>query len=205
MPTPIERLVARRVARLPQGLQDHIFRAHKIAVELAGRHGIDVEKASLGTLAHDIARSMKGEQLLQKARDLGLPVHPVEQQVPVLLHGPVGAETLRQVDGLDDDEIYEAVCWHSTAHNGLSTTAKIVFLADKLDPQKEARYPYLPLIRDLAMESLDDAIVEFLSREIATLVKGGHLVHPLSIEARNELLLVKRHPADPSHTKLPDC
>ena len=189
LPSPIESLVARRVKALPKGLQEHIHRAQAEARLLAQRHRLDVEKALLATLAHDVARATKGEQLLQQASDLGVQIHPVEHQVPILLHGPVGAELLRQVDGLEDDEIYEAVYWHSTAHPSLRDTAKVVFLADKMDPRKAHRFPQMPKVRELAMESLDEAIVEFLSGEMTALIAGGGLVHPASVDARNALLM----------------
>ena len=148
-----------------------------------------MEKTLLATLAHDIARAMKGDQLLQRADELGVSVHPVDRQVPVLLHGPVGAELLRQIDGLDDDEIYEAVCWHSTAHTNIGDIAKAVFLADKMDPHKAHRFPNMPRVRELAMESMDEAIIQFLSDEMTSLITSGGLVHPASVEARNALLI----------------
>ena len=132
-----------------------------------------------GALAHDIARAMKGEQLLQKAPEFGISVHPVEAQVPLLLHGPVAAELLRRVDGLEDRDIYEAVYWHSTAHKDLGAVAKLVFLADKLDPQKLSRYPFQPELNKLALTSLDRAIFDFLSRELISLLQQGSLVHPV--------------------------
>ncbi len=189
MPSPIENLVTRRVEALPKGLQDHIHRAQSEARILARRHQLDMEKTLLATLAHDIARAMKSDQLLQQATDLGIQVHPVDRQVPILLHGPVGAELLRQIDGLDDDEIYEAVCWHSTAHTNIGDIAKAVFLADKMDPHKAHRFPNMPRIRDLAMESMDEAIIQFLSDEMTSLIASGGLVHPPSVDARNSLLI----------------
>ena len=197
MPSPIENLITRRVEALPKGLQDHIHRAQEEARVLAQRHQLDMEKTLLATLAHDIARAMKGDQLLQHATDLGIQVHPVDRQVPILLHGPVGAELLRQIDGLDDDEMYEAVCWHSTAHTGIGDVAKAVFLADKMDPHKAHRFPNMPKIRELAMESLDAAIVQFLSGEMTSLIASGGLVHPASVEARNALLIRLQQKATP--------
>ena len=189
MSSQAETLIARRVELLPKGLCEHIYRVRQVALELARCHSVDEEKAGLGALAHDIARAMKGEQLLQKALELGVPVHPVEARLPVLLHGPVGAELLRREEGLDDLEVYEAVYWHSTAHEGLGSVAKVVFLADKLDPMKSDRYPYLPELRGLAMESLDRGMLDFLDRELATLLQQKSLVHPAWVEARNELIL----------------
>jgi predicted HD superfamily hydrolase involved in NAD metabolism len=187
-PGPAEAIV-RRVESLPEGLQRHIHRVEELARELAELHNADSERVRLGALAHDVARAMGGDELLEQARNLSIPVHPVEAAVPVLLHGPVGAELLRQRDGLDDREVYEAVYWHSTAHKDLGTLGKIVFLADKLDPHKGARYPFIGLVRELAATSLDRAVAEFLGRELVDLIGQGSPVHPASVEARNRLLL----------------
>jgi predicted HD superfamily hydrolase involved in NAD metabolism len=189
----IEDAIGSRLEPLPEGLRRHIYRVQKVALELARQHEVDGEKTRLAALAHDIARAMKGEDLLRKARELGIAVHPVEAEVPILLHGPVAAETLRLTDGLEDQDIYEAVYWHSTAREGLGPAAKVVYLADKLDPQKVSRYPFLPELRALAMKSLDRAILEFLSRELVSLLRQGSLVHPTSVEARNELVLNLTH------------
>ena len=78
---------------------------------------------------------------------------------------------------------------HSTAHSSLRDTAKVVFLADKMDPHKAHRFSQMPKVRELAMESLDEAIVEFLSGEMTSLIAGGGLVHPASVDARNALLM----------------
>lgn len=181
--------VEKRVDALPAGLQNHIYRVRDIACKLAEQHGLDRERAALGGLAHDIARAMPGRELIRRATGFGLPIGLLEHQVPVLLHGPVGAELLRREDRLDDLSIYRAVYWHTTAHPALDDLGKLVFLADKLDPQKISRYPYLPELHQLAMEDLDRAVLEFLSRELVSLVSQGELVHPAMVEARNALLL----------------
>ena len=185
----LSRRIQLRVDALPAGLQAHIYRARDIALELAQHHGIDRDRAALGILAHDLARAMPADELIRSAAALGLPIGPVEHQVPVLLHGPVGAEVLRREEGLDDPVIYSAIYWHTTAHPSLDELGKVVLLADKLDPQKKARYPYLPRLRSLAFEDLDRAVLEFLTRELISLAQQGQPVHPAAVEARNALLL----------------
>ncbi len=182
-------LVQARVEHLPPSLQAHVFCVVEIARSLARRHGLDEDRAALGALAHDVARAMPGKELLRQADRLGLPVCEVDQRVPVLLHGPVGAELLLVEDGLDDCSIYNAVCWHTTAHPLMDDLGKVVFLADKLDPQKIRSYPYLDVIRSLAFEDMDRAVLEFLTRETVVRMGRGELVHPLTIEARNHLIL----------------
>jgi predicted HD superfamily hydrolase involved in NAD metabolism len=139
-------------------------------------------------LCHDVARAMGGGELLLRASQLDLPVSMVEREVPILLHGPVGAEILKTEDGLTDDSIYQAVYWHTTAHPSLDTLGKVVFLADKLDPQKIGSYPFQPRIRDLAFQDLDRGILEFLTQELIARASRGEMVHPAALDTRNALL-----------------
>ena len=69
---------------------------------------------------------------------------------------------------------------------------KLVFIADKLDPQKGHRYARLPEIRALATESLDEAVLEFLDQDVDRLLREGKVVHPATLDARNELRLKLR-------------
>ena len=174
--------------KLPSGLRQHLSRTRDKALELAEIHKVDPLKAGLAALAHDIARGMKEMELLSRARSYGLALHPVEERVTVLLHGPVGAEMLQRECGIEDPEVLEAVRWHSTFNRGLGPVAKIAFLADKLDRQKASRYPYLERIDRLAKEDLDAAILSFLQEDLASMIGSGQLIHPASVEGRNELL-----------------
>ena len=178
-----------RLKSLPDGLQAHIYRVRDVALELASHHDIDAGRAELGALAHDVCRAVPGDELLKMSADLGVTVTNVDRDFPVLLHAPVGAELLRREEDLTDHGLYEAVRWHSTAHVSLDPLGKLIFLADKLDPQKSAVYSYQAKLHDMALESLDLALLEFLSREMAVRVERGETVHPASVDARNSLIL----------------
>ena len=186
--------VQRRVDRLPAGLQAHIHRVVEIARELAVCHGINQEQAALAALAHDVARAMTDGELLRRAAGMGLPIGVVDRRVPILLHGPGGAEILQQEAGLTDISIYKAVYWHTTANPDLDELGKVVFIADKLDPAKIDSYPYLPQIRQMAFQDLDRAILHFLTRQAMDRLNRGELVHPVMVETRNALLVASGVP-----------
>lgn len=192
MPELLQRLQSRLEA-LPDGLQAHIYRVRDVALELAGRHGIDDGRAELGALAHDVCRAVPSGDLLRMSTEMDVNVSEVERDFPLLLHGPVGAELLRREEDLIDRGLYEAVRWHSTAHPSLDPLGKLVFLADKLEPQKAAVYPYQTRLHDMARESLDLALLEFLTREMTTRLERGETVHLASVDARNSLVLKLRN------------
>ena len=188
-----------RVESLPNGLKAHIYRARDVALELASRHRLDTDRTELAMLAHDVMRAKPGGQLLRMAEEAGIPVGELERRLPILLHGPVGAESVRRDNGLADEEILDAVRWHSTAHPGLSALGKLVFIAGKLDPKKAAAYPYQPELRKMAEEDLDLAVLEFLSREAEGRIQRREPVHPISIQTIN-CLLASRSTASGSAT-----
>ena len=178
-----------RVGLLPKGLQAHIYRVRDIALELSSRHRIDPQRTELAVLGHDVARALKGEELLRRAAAAGIAVSNLDRRQPIMLHGPVGAETVSREDGIEDTDILAAVRWHTTGHPELGPLGKAVFLADKLDPRKADSYPYQPELRRMAEDDLDVALLEFLCRESQGRLKRREPVHPLSLETVNALLI----------------
>ena len=87
MASSILERIRTRTKVLPEGLREHLFRVEEVATELAMLHGVEVERARVAALAHDLARAITGEELLLRAQQLGLAIHPVEERVPILLHG----------------------------------------------------------------------------------------------------------------------
>ena len=176
------------IQSLPPGLQAHLERVRELSLELAAIHGVDPGKVETAALAHDLYRAHSEEQLLSEARARGLVVAPIEERVPLLLHGPLAAHLLSEECAVDDEDVLQAVRWHSTSCPGMGRVGLVVFIADKVEPHKVERAPHLGRIAALARRSLEGAAVEYLTAEIASLLEKGSLVHPASIEARNYLL-----------------
>jgi predicted HD superfamily hydrolase involved in NAD metabolism len=184
-------VIESRLIELPTGLRDHVERAREVGQELAIRHSVDPETVDLGIAAHDLARALKADALLTEAHIHGIKPSVVERSEPLLLHGHVAAGWLELDDHYDNSTVIQAVRWHTTGLAGMDTVAKTVFLADKLDPEKVRRYPYLKVVQSLAYDDLDTAIVEYLDRQIEYLLGRGLLIHPASLEFRNHLILNK--------------
>ena len=188
MTTTLSRLQT-LIKELPQGLQDHLHRTRDVALDLARRHGVDTAEVELAALGHDICRALDDATLLTEARAAGIDIHPVEERVPVLLHGPLAAHRLQQECGVTDTEVLEAVRWHSTSCAGMGRVGLVVFLADKLDPDKASRNPQQNQIKEAALGSLERAVADYLTAELSSLLAQGSLLHPASVEERNDLLM----------------
>lgn len=181
--------VARRAATLPTELGDHLLRVRELARELAERHGVDKNAGELGAACHDLARHMKPDDLLEEATRLDIPIHPMERRVPILLHGPVAARWLERDGEIPDPRVIEAVRFHTTGKSGMSDVSRVVFLADKLEPDKVRRGPELAEVLQLAKVDIDTALLEYLNRHIVRRVERGDLLHPRMLEFRNDLIV----------------
>ena len=183
--------LAARVDALPDGLRAHVKRVRVIARGLAARHALDPATADLAAAAHDVARHLPGRRLIEEAERLGIGVSDVERAAPVLLHGPVGAAWLRGDGEALDPEVIEAVHWHTTGSPGLAPAGHVVLIADKLDPAKAAAYPFQQAVRDAAERNLHDGTLAFLEGALRLHLERRELIHPVSAETRNRLLIAR--------------
>src|SRR5207245_2259341 len=90
--------------------------------------------------------------------------------------------------GITDEEILDAVRFHLSGTTHLSPLAKVVFLADKLEPDRDKFYGYLGPIRELAKHDLDRAILQLYGWRMSQLVLHGAPVHEDLAAARNALI-----------------
>ncbi len=189
MTTDLPSTLTARLDALPDGLRAHVERVRGIARDLAAAHSLDPATADLTAAAHDVARHVPGRMLIEEAERLGIPVNAVERAAPILLHGPVGAAWLREDGAIRDPEVLEGVRWHTTAHPDLAPAGQVVFIADKLDPVKQKAYPFQPEVRAAAERSLHEGILAFLDGALRTHLERRELIHPMSAETRNSLLI----------------
>ena len=184
--------VEERLNTLPDGLREHIERVRAEASTLASRHALDAERVDLAAAAHDLFRAVGDEEMLREARRYRLHIQPAEDRMPLFLHGPVAASWLQREAGVSDEAVLEAVRVHTIGRKGMGSVAKAVYLADKLDPQKEYRYRWIREVRVQADKSLDRALLLFLDRSLNDLAGQGAEVHPDSIELQDDLAAAVR-------------
>ena len=70
----------------------------------------------------------------------------------------------------------------------MGLVARVVFLADKLDPAKIRKHPALEEVADLAQEDIDSALLRYLDHRFGVLIAKRRTIHPASVDFRNELL-----------------
>jgi len=180
-----EEALRREVEALPEFLRAHVERVLEEALGLAARHGANASKVRLAVLGHDLLRMTPREELLRLAAEMGVEPNDTERAEPLLLHGRVAAALLRERFGVDDAEVLDAVRYHTTGRAGMSDVEKIVFLADKTEPDEIAHHPEWREVRDLAQDDLDAAMPRALELYVEQARREGWTLHPDAVTARD--------------------
>lgn len=190
-----EEMKTKLQSRLKPSRYEHSVGVAETAVFLAERFHVDVEQARIAGLLHDCARQYTNEQLPQEASGRGIAIGPVEKEMPLLLHGYVGAKLIAEEYGVDSPEIAQAIYRHTVGGPHMTDLDKIVYFADMIEPHRN--YPEVEELRRLSREaSLDEMVLEGLNQSIIFVVSKGHLLHPDTIAARNDILLENSKKAD---------
>ncbi len=186
--------VRRELEARPEGLIRHVERVLVEALDLAARWDVDPERVELATWGHDLFRSFPPDEQLRLAAEAGLPVTAADEASPVLLHGPIAAAVLRERFGVRDDEALAAVRDHTLGLARMSTIAKIILIADKVERRKRGRAPVFAEIRRTARQDLDLALLAWADWKWVEERRHGWMSHPGHWEARQEW--VREHHVD---------
>ena len=113
---------------------EHSLSTTLICVELCSLFGLDENKGRIVGIAHDISRETSITNKTISLLSDGYVVTEEEKENPVLLHGRIGAELLKNKFKLADDEILQAVRWHTTGHPDRGQLGQVLFIADYIEP-----------------------------------------------------------------------
>lgn len=102
------------------------------AASLAERFGLDSKKAYIAGLLHDCAKCLSKEKLFEIGSHLDLVEG--EDTNSKIIHAPVSAYLAKEEFGIEDEEILSAIRWHTLGRADMTEFEKILFLADKIEP-----------------------------------------------------------------------
>lgn len=166
----------------------HSLGVAETAVKLAKRFGADEERARVAGLLHDCAREFRNEDMVKEAEKRGIAIGEVERSMPLLLHADIGAVRVRELYGVEDAAISQAIARHTVGGPAMTVLDKIIWYADMIEPGRD--FPGVDKLRELGRTaSLDAMMLAGLSHSIVFVVEKGHLIHPATVLARNEILL----------------
>ena len=154
---------------------------------LAEKYGADAEKATLAGLLHDLMKDISKEEQLYIIEKSDIILSYCDKASPKLWHSIAGAAYLRDELKITDEDIFNAVRYHTTGRAGMSLLEKVIYIADYISADRT--YSGVEEMRRLAENSLEDAMLFALEFCINKLVETGKVIHPDSVDCYNELII----------------
>ena len=169
---------------LPPKRYQHTLGVIEVAVSLAKEYDINVHRAEIAALLHDVSKCMTLEELHTYVEcDETLKYYGTMGE---LLHGFAGSVYAKQELGIYDEDILSAIKYHTIGRRGMTTLEKIIYIADAIEPNRD--YPNVDSIREKAKTLINDAILFEVDRKLKYLLKIDAPIHPNTVDMRNCIL-----------------
>ena len=175
--------------RLSEHRYMHSIGVMEKAGELAEYYGLDINKARVIGLAHDIAKQMSKEETKEYVEEYGIELDEIEVLNTSLIHAKIGADICKREYDFDE-QMVNAVKYHTTGNPKMDLMAKIIFMADKIEENRH--YIGIERRREITLKDIDMAIIETIDYTTQYCIEKNELIHPDSINTRNYLLKIKK-------------
>ena len=166
----------------------HTLGVADCAKDLAKKYNLNEEKAYLAGLLHDCAKCYKNEDLYEILTDK---MHCDMEELlnPKTYHSPAGAYLSKEMFNVEDEEILYSIYCHTVGKENMTVFEKIVFLADKIEPNTRDASWREHILKILEQENgLNRALLECYEYTIKSLVDRNLKICLTTIKIYNELL-----------------
>ncbi len=168
----------------------HAYRVSQLAKKIAEFYHLPVQRIIIAALIHDCAKDYAIEDLYHLINKYDIKLSVIEQKIPKIWHAYVGAEMAKDIFQIDDLEILDAIRYHSTASSKLSLIGKVVYIADKIEPNRN--FTEIRKLQKTIWEDIDLTMLGLLNQELKYLISKDLIIHPHTLEARNKIIMNRK-------------
>lgn len=160
---------------------------HSLGVEytsacMAFIHGEDIEKARIAGLLHDCAKCISDSDKIKIMEKAGQPPLQEELDNHSLLHAKCGAIIARDEYDIKDEDILNAIRFHTVGRPNMSLLEKIVYIADFIEPCRK-KLEIMDSVRKVAFIDVDQALLWIMESVTEYVREQGKPVAPSSVAA----------------------
>lgn len=164
----------------------HSLRVADTAEKLAWMTGVEPAMVRIAALLHDRAKALAEAELFRLAENSQWEIDEIEFSLPRILHAPVSADLAREEFNISDQEVLEAIRFHTIGVPGMGEMAKVIYAADVIEPGRD--FPGAEQLRKKMSGPLNSLVVAISNHSIKYNIDQGRLIHPNTLLLRNSLL-----------------
>lgn len=155
---------------------NHSVGVSKTASDLASYYNEDPNKAYIAGILHDCAKNLNYDEMMKKCADYDVEIDEHEMKNPALIHAKLGAKVAEYEFDITDEDILNAIKWHTLGRADMTTLEKIIFVADMIEPNR--KIDGVANLRKIAYKDLDRAVWECTNWTIKFNKRIKREIHP---------------------------
>ncbi len=160
---------------------EHTIGVMYTAASLAMSYGEDIQKALTAGLLHDCGKYCPAREQIKLCKKYGLQLTSAELEMPALIHAKLGAYLAAHEYKIKDQNIIDAVRYHTTGRPDMTMLEKIIYISDYIEPNRR-EIPGLGEIRSIVFRDIDRAVYLSALRTVRYLKDGGRAVDPMTVK-----------------------
>ena len=172
--------------RLGEKRYKHTLYVLEAASKLAKNLNLNQKKVKTAALLHDIAKSKNDEELKLILKDSRWNVDQMEAAILPILHAPAGAVIAEKEFGVEDQEVLEAIRYHTLGHPDMGKIAQVIYAADFISEDRQ--FSTLNEIRKKIERDFELGLYLITTNIIKYQLEQDNFIHPYSNDLRNKLL-----------------
>ncbi|KKZ92953.1 hypothetical protein B4147_2189 [Bacillus wiedmannii] len=141
----------------------HSIRVAKEARKIASTYHVNEEKAAIAGYLHDISAIFPNEDRVAVAEQFGIEILQEEREFPMIIHQKLSKVIAKEIFKVDDEEILNAICCHTTLRKHATKMDLVLFVADKIEWDQIGAPPYLVEVKKELEKSLEHAAFIYIS------------------------------------------
>lgn len=172
---------------LPERRFIHSIGVANCAVKLSEIYNYDKDKSYIAGITHDCAKYLNKDEVNYYVNKYKIELDELETDNLALSHSLIGSYIAKYELNIKDEDIINAIKYHTTGKKDMSLLEKIIYMADLIEENRD--YPGVELLRELTYSGkLDKALLLSFNNTIKLVLDRNQLVHPRTVEARNYIL-----------------
>lgn len=183
------------VKKMSKRRTEHTKGVAELARELSKIWGENVENAVIAAILHDCTKEKSTDEQLQICEKYNIITDYDTISFPKCIHADTAAAIARAEFSVDDD-VYNAIKYHTIARANMSVLEKTIFISDKSEKTRDTDYKNAKLIRTTAEWSLDEAMKISLGDNIDHMAQKGVKPHKNTMAAYIQICREKASESD---------
>lgn len=164
----------------------HTLGTEKMAVKLAELHGVDAASAQTAALLHDAYKCVskaERQRLLEKYKIAPAGIDGFDTD---LVHGAIAARAVKEDLGILDEDILNAIEFHTTGRPNMSPLEKIIYSADVVEENRS--YDEADYLRECVYSDLNTGTYTIMNHVLRFLLESDAPIYETTVTAYNSML-----------------